>query len=66
MEYRQLLVSIAGMTTQQAFDYNMQNIHFVDYGYTPIWYITEEISCLNNYSIFKVCHKFDGRLVNGI
>jgi hypothetical protein len=62
-KYRELLVSQAGMTKQQAFDYNNQNTHFVDYGYSPEWYIREEMSCLDNYSIFKVIHTFDGKVV---
>jgi hypothetical protein len=61
--YRELLESEAGMTKQQAFDYNNQNSNFVDYGYSPEWYIREEISCLNNYSTFKVCHTFGGKVV---
>lgn len=61
--YRELLVSMAGMNKQQAFDYNMQNVHFVDYGYSPEWYVREEMSCLDNYSTFKVCHTFDGKVV---
>jgi hypothetical protein len=52
------------MTKQQAFDYNNQNANFVDYGYSPEWYIREEISCLNNYSTFKVCHTFGGKVVD--
>ncbi len=29
-KYRELLVSMAGMTKQQAFDYTMENKHFFD------------------------------------
>jgi hypothetical protein len=54
---------MAGMSKQQAFDYNNQNKHFVDYGYSPEWYVREEMSCLDNYSIFKVTHAFDGKVV---
>jgi hypothetical protein len=61
-KYRELLVSMAGMTKQQAFDYNNQD-RYVDYGYSPEWYVREEMSCLDNYSIFKVTHTFDGKVV---
>lgn len=64
MKYRELLVSMAGMSKQQAFDYNVQNQHYVDYGYSPEWYVREEMSCLYNYSTFKVCHTFDGKVVH--
>ena len=63
--YRELLVSEAGMTEQQAFDYNNENCKFgVDYGYSPEWYVREEMACLDNYSIFKVTHTFNGKVVN--
>ncbi|RLA40472.1 MAG: hypothetical protein DRR06_17405 [Gammaproteobacteria bacterium] len=64
--YRELLVSMAGMSKQQAFDYNNQNKHFVDYGYSPAWYVREEMSNLDNYSIFKVTHTFNGKVVRGV
>jgi hypothetical protein len=65
-KYRELLVSMAGMTKQQAFDYNNQNNHYVDYGYSPCWYVTEEMSCLDNYSVFKICHTFAGKVVSDV
>jgi hypothetical protein len=61
--YREALVELAGMTKQQAFDYLVQNKAFFDYGYTPSWYVKEEMACLNNYTAFKVCHKFGGKVV---
>jgi len=64
--YRDLLVSMAGMNKQQAFDYNNQNMHLVDYGYSPEWYVREEMACLDNYSIFKVCHMFGGKVTSVI
>lgn len=64
--YRELLVSEAGMTKQMAFDYTMENKHFFDYGYSPEWYVREEMACMDNYSTFKVCHVFDGKVVNEI
>lgn len=62
--YRGLLVSMAGMNKQQAFDYNNQNAHLVDYGYSPSWYVREEMACLSNYSVFKICHAFEGKVVS--
>ncbi len=62
--YRELLVSEADMTLEQAFVYNMENKHFVDYGYSPEFYVREEMSCLNNYAIFKICSTFEGKVVN--
>jgi len=61
--YRKALVELAGMTEKQAFDYNKENLHFVDYGYSPSWYVREEMACLDNYSEFKVCHVFEGTVV---
>lgn len=65
-KYRELLVSEAGMPKKMAMDYMMENKQFFDYGYTPAWYVREEMSCLDNYSTFKVCHTFGGRVVNEI
>lgn len=62
-KYRELLVSLAGMTREQAFAYNMENKHFVDYGYSAEFYVREEMSCLDNYAIFKVTHTFQGKVV---
>jgi hypothetical protein len=61
--YRELLMSEGGMTKQQAFDYLIQNKAFFDYGYSPEWYVKEEMACLDNYAEYKVCHKFDGTVV---
>lgn len=63
--YREALVSLAGMTKKQAFDYLLKNKHFFDYGYSPHWYVREEMSCLDNYSVFKICYTFDGTVVKG-
>jgi len=61
--YRKALVELAGMNDKMAFDYNKETLHFVDYGYSPIWYVREEIACLDNYSIFKVINTFGGKVV---
>lgn len=61
--YRKALVELAGMNERMAFDYNKDNLHFVDYGYSPSWYVREEMACLDGYAEFKVCHTFDGKVV---
>jgi hypothetical protein len=61
--YREALVEMAGMTKQQAFDYLVQNKHFFDYGYSPTWYVREEMACLDNYAEFKILHTFGGKVV---
>ncbi len=64
--YRELLVSEGGMNKQQAMDWLLQGIPFFDYGYSPEWYVKEEIACLDNYATFKICHTFDGTVVKGV
>lgn len=64
--YRELLVSEAGMTKEMAMDYMMSNKEYFDYGYSPEWYVREEMACMDNYSTFKVCHAFNGKVVNEI
>jgi hypothetical protein len=61
--YRKALVELAGMSEKMAFDYNKENLHFVDYGYSPSWYVREEMSCLSDYAEYKVCHTFSGKVV---
>lgn len=62
-KYRELLISEGGMTRQQAFDYLVQNKAFFDYGYTPEWYVKEEMACLDNYAEFKIIHTLGGKVV---
>lgn len=61
--YRKALQEIAGFTNQQAFRYLIDGKGEFDYGYSPEWYVKEEIACTNNFVTFKVCYAFDGKVV---
>lgn len=63
-KYRELLVGEAGMTKEMAMDYLMSNKQFFDYGYSPFFYVKEEMACLSGYSVFKVCYMFGGKVVH--
>lgn len=43
-EYKKLCRDLLGMTKPQA-ESHYQNAPVFDYGYSPIWYIEEEINC---------------------
>jgi hypothetical protein len=60
--YRQALVDIAGMSRQEAFDHLVNNKNEFDYGYSPEWYVREEMAC--GKCIAKVIDAFDGTEVH--
>ncbi len=61
--YRQALQEIGGMNNQQAFKYLIDGKGEFDYGYSPEWYVKEEMACTHNFAIFKVCYIFEGKVV---
>ena len=44
-EYKRLLIKMAGLTEQQAKARLSDGVGEFDYGYSPIWYVREELYC---------------------
>lgn len=57
---------LAGMTSSEALKHMMDNKNPFDYGYSPSWYVLEEMAVKKDETIEKVLKTFNGKVVNAI
>jgi hypothetical protein len=65
-KYREALIALAGMTSSEALKHMMDNENPFDYGYSPTWYVLEEMAVKKDEAIEKVLETFKGKVVNAI